>query len=67
MIVDCSTNPNQSTVYLVNKLFIGAKTHFLPAFTVNLCLLLVQSIFSLFLQHSIIIKNDMKQKPHSSP
>ncbi len=48
MIVDCSTNSNQSTDYLVNKLFIGAKTHFLPAFTVNRCLLLAPSIFSLF-------------------
>ena len=25
MIVDCSTNSNQSTVYLVNKYFFGAK------------------------------------------
>lgn len=67
MIVDCSTNSNQSTSYLVDKLFFGVINHFLPPYTANRCLLLAPSIFSLFLQHSIITKNDMKQKPHSSP
>ena len=61
MIVDCSTNSNQSTVYLVNKLFIGAKTHFLPSITANLCLLLVPSIFSLSLLHRNITEIDRKQ------
>ena len=61
MIVDCSTNSNQSTVYLVNKLFFGAKTHFLPSITANLCLLLVPSIFSLSLLHRNITEIDRKQ------
>ena len=61
MIVDCSTNSNQSTVYLVNKYFFGAKTHFLPPFTANRCLLSVPSIFSLSLLHRNITEIDRKQ------
>lgn len=61
MIVDCSTNSNQSTVYLVNKLFIGVKNHFLPAFIATRCLLLAPSIFSLSLLHRNITEIDRKQ------
>lgn len=61
MIVDCSTNSNQSTVYLVNKFFFGAKTYFLPSFTVNRSLLLAPSIFSLYLLHRNITEIDRKQ------
>ncbi len=61
MIVDCSTNSNQSTVYLVNKLFFGVKSHFLPSFIFNRCLLLVPSIFSLSILHRNITEIDRKQ------
>ena len=61
MIVDCSTNSNQSTVYLVNKLFFGVKTHFLSSITTNLCLLLAPPIFSLSLLHRNITEIDRKQ------